>query len=101
MVPEAENAGVPSFFFFFFFSLSLSTGEVKLTDFGLSRVIINRSLNDEEKSPQEDLMDCSVRNGSHFSNFLERESPLSDVSGSGHGSVSAMVVVGEKRFFFV
>ena len=44
-------------------------------------------------------MDCSVRNGSHFSNFLERESPLSDVSGSGHGSVSAMVVVGEKSFF--
>ncbi|QDZ18663.1 dual specificity protein kinase [Chloropicon primus] len=57
-------------------------GEVKITDFGLSRVIINRSLNEVEMSPQEDLEDVSHRKGDHFRNFLDRPSPISEHSGS-------------------
>lgn len=54
-------------------------GEVKLTDFGLSRVIINRSLDDP---PEDDdtirdasMRDMTVHKGDHLKSFIDRTSP--------------------------
>mmetsp|Transcript_8772 Transcript_8772/g.16263 ORF Transcript_8772/g.16263 Transcript_8772/m.16263 type:complete len:543 (+) Transcript_8772:423-2051(+) len=56
-------------------------GEVKLTDFGLSRVIINRSIEDSDEHGS--LKDETIRSGEHF---LNRESPISDeMNGSASG----------------